>query len=469
MKKDLLYYVSMAVIVIYMYLCNVMMPLSVGDDYVCSYIWDGSSGWNIYLPLPENARLIQSFSDLFQSLHSLYFTWTGRIVAHTLAQFFLWQGKTVFNFFNTIVFVLLLLEICWIANQGKITWKIEGSFFRWVFFSVWTFGLAFGGVVFWLVGSCNYLWTNVVLLGFLVKYIQQYFAEDRGKNRRSKAIWMFLAGWCAGWTNENTVCFWLLLLFIYAMKRHSIWKIWQWSGLAGFCLGYMLLIAAPGNYVRKAYEQSSGALTGVKALESDGIMLIVIFVVQVLLWFFILGNLYKKKQFGEGKIAKKYLCLIKAFCLISLGSLLIMLFAPAFPARAAFPSMLYLIIAAALVIQLQKHTGKNRMELKARYLLYSIGTVYLIISMSSTLYGYCLVYQQNQINEMQIDNFVQKEEKGIMQCSPTVIPRWITVTTTWHFVHAELEENPDDWKNVAYARYHGIEGAKLMESNTDTP
>ena len=75
---------------LFFFILNLLTPLSFGDDYVYSFVWEGHS---IYEPLSENAIRVSSLKDLFTSQVLHYFTWSGRIVSHILAQFFLWAWE----------------------------------------------------------------------------------------------------------------------------------------------------------------------------------------------------------------------------------------------------------------------------------------------------------------------------------------------------------------------------------------
>ena len=86
-----------------------------GDDYLYSFIWQGKPE---FVPLTEDAIRVSSWQDLLISQWLHYFSWSGRTVNHTLAQFFLWQGKGIFNFFNALIAVVLIIEIYWCINKG---------------------------------------------------------------------------------------------------------------------------------------------------------------------------------------------------------------------------------------------------------------------------------------------------------------------------------------------------------------
>ena len=113
-KKTLL---TFAGIYLFLYIFNYLHPMSFGDDYIYSFVWQGNS---MFVPLTEDAVRVTSLKDIFVSQWLHYFTWGGRTVAHVLAQFFLWLGKDIFNFFNAFVGTLLVAEIYWCIHKGKI-------------------------------------------------------------------------------------------------------------------------------------------------------------------------------------------------------------------------------------------------------------------------------------------------------------------------------------------------------------
>ena len=163
-------------IFLFMFIFNYLSPISFGDDYVYSFVWTGQS---IYKPLPPDVARVASWQDLFHSQWSHYFTWGGRTVAHVLAQFFLWKGKTLFNIANALISVLLVFELYWCINKGKITFQFDCRTIIWIFFLLWACTPGFGVVFFWITGACNYLWTNVILLGFLLPYFCKYYNSER--------------------------------------------------------------------------------------------------------------------------------------------------------------------------------------------------------------------------------------------------------------------------------------------------
>ena len=88
-------------IYLFLYILNYLHPMSFGDDYLYSFIWQGKP---MFEPLSEEAVRVSSWHDLLVSQWSHYLTWSGRTVAHVLAQLFLWAGKDIFNIFRNIYF-----------------------------------------------------------------------------------------------------------------------------------------------------------------------------------------------------------------------------------------------------------------------------------------------------------------------------------------------------------------------------
>ena len=134
----------------------------------------------------------------------------------------MWKGKIQFNIANALISVLLVFELYWCINKGKITFQFDYRTVIWIFFLLWACTPGFGVVFFWITGACNYLWTNVILLGFLVPYFQKYYSSVGTIDHNTFVSTVaFVFGILAGWTNENSVCWILLFLavFIYYCKK----------------------------------------------------------------------------------------------------------------------------------------------------------------------------------------------------------------------------------------------------------
>lgn len=464
MQKKII--VLIVVIFLFFYILNFLTPLSFGDDYVYSFIWQGQSE---YEPLSEDAVRISSLRDLFVSQWSHYFTWSGRTVNHTLAQVFLWAGKDVFNFFNAFISVLLIVEIYWCAHKGKITWGFKTGVFCWIFFTLWAFTPGFSPVFFWLDGACNYLWTAVLLLGFMLPYIRKYYSND---TLVMDSIWlkygMFLLGLIAGWTNENSICWILVLLslFVYTSSKQQVLENWMITGLAGLAFGYMLLMGSPGNVARLHAEVGAGSQwLNRKLLIENLCMLGMVFLFQFLLWYFNLRTLFllKHKQNANNYLCKDIL-LAKILCLLSFCMSVMMLFSPNFPPRSAFPGTVQLIIAFVILLRIQEEYGIKLIQDSAQKLLLCASLIYFIITSATSVYGFYLVHAQMQEFLLKVKNYAQTNETVLTVSDLNeVISSTVYHASGLHIISYKLSDDEKNWRNVAFARYYGIKGIRMVK------
>mgnify|MGYP003310703228 CR=1 FL=1 len=365
---------------LFLYFLNIFFPLY-ADDYVYMYVWDGSDGWNmLQYPLKENAQRVDSFSDIAKSLWSHYFTWGGRIPAHVLVQFFLWQGEWLFNFLNALVFIFLMLEIYWFSLGGRITFQLKAGRLAWIFFGIWACCPELSESTLWLTGSCNYLWMFPVLLTFLLPYVRDYFSI--GKMPEKAAPFMLIFGILAGWTNENTVSSVILLLAIYGyfLYREKKLQAWMICGEVGLWIGYAFMLLAPGNFARKLVEARPFNL---EELCCNFMIWAIILGIQFVLWYSVRVFWAKGEKSEENK---KLLNYVTAFLFLSLFSVSIMLLSPSFPLRSAFGSTIFLLIAVMSMVEWTDWRANVRIE--ARRFFAGFAVLYMAVTMATTLYGY---------------------------------------------------------------------------------
>jgi hypothetical protein len=209
---------------------------------------------NIYTPLVSDDYSysigINSVLDILKSQYNSFFNWGGRNPAHFIAQFWLLLGKPFFNIANTLIYCVFIFLI-----QFHITGNIK-KLSPWLFLVIniflWLFVPAWGQNFLWLIGSCNYLWTTVLVLLFLVPFRKKY-NDSKFSLNLFQSILLFITGILAGWSNENSgaaILFLLIAYFIIKIIRKDQFALFEIIGAIGFLIGFSLLIAAPGNYVR---------------------------------------------------------------------------------------------------------------------------------------------------------------------------------------------------------------------------
>ena len=227
-----------------MLLLNLHTPLMM-DDYDYSFSW-------------ATGERLAGLGDIAASQAAHYRLWGGRSVVHFLAQLFLYLGKPVFNLANTVMYLLLLLEMA--ALAGK---RGRGCDWRMLLIAHALMLLAvpfFGTVFLWLDGACNYLWGTVLALTPLViaKSEREGGFFDAGFSRG----WIALpVCFLAGWTNENTACGVLaamILLTLWDRLRGRKVRAWRWAALAVQALGVAVMLLAPGNFARAGEASGRG-------------------------------------------------------------------------------------------------------------------------------------------------------------------------------------------------------------------
>ena len=228
-----------------MLLLNLHTPLMM-DDYDYSFSW-------------ATGERLAGIGDIFSSQAAHYRLWGGRSVVHFLAQLFLYLGKPVFNFANTAMYLLLLLELTDLAGR-----RGEGLDWRMPLIAHALLMLTpfFGMVFLWLDGACNYLWgTALALLPLVLLKSEReggFFAAGFSR------VWLALPlSFLAGWTNENTACGVLAAVLLLTLRDWLTGRrirAWRWAALGAQALGVALLLLAPGNFARAGEASSRGLL-----------------------------------------------------------------------------------------------------------------------------------------------------------------------------------------------------------------
>lgn len=458
--------IVLAGIFLFLYIFNYLHPMSFGDDYLYSFIWQGKP---MYTPLSEDAVRVSGWHDLFVSQWSHYLTWSGRAVAHVLIQFFLWMGKDVFNFFNALAGLLLVVEIYWCIHKGKVNFVFNSKELSWIFFVLWAFSPGFTPVFFWLTGACNYLWTGFLLIGFMLPYIRKYY--DTAKVIYPNHFFcfvMFVFGIIAGWGNENSVCWilFVLALFVIACRRKGNAETWMYAGLAGLIIGYAFLMLAPGNVARLQAEQGKGIWLESKLLRDNFNTFLMIIFFQIFLWFFSLRAVFRLINLRiEDEKIKKEITIVRVLYFLAFVMTATMIFSPTFPARSGFPGTIQLVIAAGILLRLQEEYGIELIQDNAKKFLFYVGLCYFVMTVSISSYNIYLHKMHMQEIIVSAQQLARKgEQDQILEVKPfKELQKWEELAGGFHIPGFELSEDENSWINVAFARYYGIKGIRMIK------
>lgn len=226
-----------------MFALNYLMPLH-RDDYDYSMIW-------------KTGEHINSIADVFDSTYRHYFFHGGRFFTVFCLNLFLWLGKFYFDIANAIFFAALVVLI-YLHARRKFQFD-EFGILAATGLMAWLSFPHFGEVAIWKSGSTVYLWSAVPVAIFLLPYNFMLAKTWKFSQGKIFALGMFLLGIISGGSVENlgvTVTILTAIISFYCYKENFL-KLWMIAGSIGNLIGLIILIAAPGNFVR--YDvQSSG-------------------------------------------------------------------------------------------------------------------------------------------------------------------------------------------------------------------
>ena len=335
---------------------NYLYPY-ISDDYTYMYKYD-------------NFERIKNISDIFFSMKDHYFLWGGRVLAHSLASVFLLLPKNIFNICNSIMYTIFIYMIYLIGRRNN---KDNYNYLFIIHLLIWFINISFGEVTLWLTGSCNYLWTSVIILLFL------YLFHKENKNVIIFSILGILAGMC----NENFSLSIIFVCILFVIFNKNYRNKNNYIGIIFLIIGYLFLFLAPGNFIR-----ASAGVNNIITITQKILYLIKVFSLLIIFILLLSYVLYKKN-----KLKKDYLIYI-------LGSIICILFlvvAPTFSLRATIGTLIYnLIIIIDILFSFKFDLNK--------YIYLILGIIYLI----SYLYTLQDTYNLNKyINNL--NNFKNKD------------------------------------------------------------
>ena len=264
-----------------MLVLNQLMPLH-RDDYEYALIWG-------------TLDKITSWQDIVPSLYNHYMIHGGRMVDFFVLDSFLLLGKEWFNPFNALLFVMLIVLVYWYSLQ-TITFQFNPTILSLLIVFSWLGLPHFALTNIWMTGACVYLMPAVFILAFMLPYYFHFIDKPVASNHPIMSIGMFIGGIIASWTIENTVATMqivLIVLIFYFYKKTRIEK-WMLFGYIGSLVGFILLVVAPGNYVRYAAQNSKLIYHFTNQIVGNGEMLLYAF--PILIFFVMLKRVLILEQ-----------------------------------------------------------------------------------------------------------------------------------------------------------------------------
>ena len=310
--------VLLIITIVIIYMVNRRIPFMMDD------LWYSTL---LYLDEP-----ITSFADIIKAQIWHYNNWGGRSITHGILQLILLAGENAADILNVFAMLILSWMICLISGQKTIPaytcalGMLLGLNANWKM------------TMFWEAGAANYLYISIFLLFYLYCYLCRNENSIPGVT-----LWIVPLGVIAGWSNENMgPSLWIIsgLVILEHIRHKKAVKAWMILGNIACLLGSIMVIIAPGNFVRAA--QAEDASKGVlwrsflrgyaeSRAAFDYLFLVLLLTAAVL----IISRGILKQKIGMCNL----LLLIGA--LLSWGA---MIMSPHYPDRACFGTMILLII-----------------------------------------------------------------------------------------------------------------------------
>lgn len=222
--------------------------LFLDDDYLYStYTWTDHP--------------ITSVKEALASQVVAYMECNGRFLIHTIVHLFcgIW-GPSAFAIVDTFMFLFFFWFMIKLTMTGKKNFYLKTFILlALIWFFVPVQGVAFlGNIAF----SVNYLWASVANLGFIIAY---------RKSKTDAAQWwrlalLMLLGILVGSLQESFSVGIAGALFIYYCFHLKELKGQRLFLVLGYFLGALIIIGAPGNFIRMQGEQDPLINSGLKLL-----------------------------------------------------------------------------------------------------------------------------------------------------------------------------------------------------------
>lgn len=449
-------FIIIAAIFAVMFDLNRLFPIYI-DDWDYSFVYY-TNDW------------LNSIFDVIPSMKTHYTMWGGRLVVHTILQEMLLFGSPWNDLLNSLMFAGYILLIYFIANKGK---TIRPSLIFVIFFLTWFFQADMGESTLWLTGSANYLWGTSIILAFLYPYYSYYInnfytptTHDmyEVKDGKLRCVLFFFFGLIAGWTNENMVValgfMIVVFLFIVWKTKHKIakWTIW---GLAGMCLGALLMLIAPGNFKRLKIEYGIRGIEGKPGIDYylenlqtlfDGIIhyLLIPFIIYIVLIgiYLFLGKQENKRE----RLVTSFIFLAGFFV-----ATFAMVASPVFPPRAWFGVITLAVIAIVVI-----YAGINFSKIYIR------GLVWICILFGCVMF--VKTYTEGRGELVRIRAIVDNRESQIneqkAQGKRDVVIKTEKFEKRDDLIIPKIYDFPEDttlWMFQAYKHYHELNTIRVIE------
>lgn len=209
---------------------------------------------------------IGSVRDILISLRAMRQHVNGRVFAHFFVYYFLLRPKALFNFVNAAVSTLLFYIIYRYIRSGEK--KRDLLLLVFLLAAVFLLLPAFGQVFLWLSGACNYSWTILVTLLFLLPFFRAFMQREPrplsgGASRVLRVLYLLLAFVAGAWSENGALAMLCAAFFFLVLtwRRERRLPPFLTAAFLTACGGFLFLMLAPSELNGRRGEVSESTLT----------------------------------------------------------------------------------------------------------------------------------------------------------------------------------------------------------------
>lgn len=405
------------------------------DDFSYSYSWaDGTR--------------ITSILDIIPSMAAHAQTMNGRLVAHSVAQFFLMLPDWIFDIVNSLMFILPIPLIARISlGKGKQNNILHVA----IFCAMWVYELAFGQVNLWLDGACNYLWNIGLGMLFIVPFVDYYMFDGQTEKFSSllSVPFLILSFIMGSWGESGSAAF----IFVAAALT-VLGCVWQHKKLrpihlAGILLavaGYITIYLAPAQADKGGSLSLSSLCFGLAYCLlrlSDMWTLVVAFAILLVLnW--------------HNGTDKKRIVLAVVFFLGAMCANFLLIFAASYPSRVALGATVLLITANAILL--------NGILSQGAYRAVAVSMLVLLVMTTPVqmFWGTLDIYQTYSSMKANEEYLIQCAEDGVKDAVIPIVDPDTKYSAVWGLTYLSAE-TANTWPNDAMAKYFGLDSILGIE------
>lgn len=335
---------------------------------------------------------------------SHYLNWSGRFIAdYTSSLLMNLFSRQVYMALNSLAFLSVSVMVTLLPGVVRKSELVDKSTFLivWlVFIMYWSGNPNIGETSFWLVGSANYLWP-LVWAGAYLLFILYFLSRERRMNTVQLII-LGILGAGAGLSNESLgFCMAFFSLCLIALYWKGDRRILL-TGLFSTCVGYALLLFAPGNYVRlenDSYNKWHAMSLMEKVIEHiydrmtkafKGFFLLYI----VMIFILIVTLLIQKER--EDNIQSVVFAL--GFAALSVCALFVFVVSPTMPRRSENSALFFTLLSLSFTADILVHAKPEKSNIPLGCAIL-IGMVFFVPSYAMIEHAYRQIMVQSEIRE----------------------------------------------------------------------